>query len=173
MPPVEVRHPLAKLSGQGEGQRILQAGLAEAAVLQRKVDSYGDPRLYSLSQLAGHLAKSTQPLGPEQGFIGGGGGRPGDATASTNIFQLSVNKQGIIRGNYYDAVTDTTAPVTGSVDKQTQRAAWTVGDRPTPIYDAGIANLTKDETTMLVHYGGNRSQQFSLIRVEDSEKKEP
>jgi uncharacterized membrane protein YqiK len=41
----------AVLLGQGEGQRTLQAGLAEAAVLQRKVDSFGDPRLYSLTQL--------------------------------------------------------------------------------------------------------------------------
>ena len=76
----------AQLHGQGEGQRILQAGLAEAAVLQRKVDSYGDPRLYSLSNLAGHLAKSTQPLVPEQVFISGGaGGSLGDSTASTGV----------------------------------------------------------------------------------------
>jgi hypothetical protein len=75
----------AQLHGQGEGQRILQAGLAEAAVLQRKVDSYGDPRLYSLSNLAGHLAKSTQPLVPEQVFISGGGGSLGDTTASTGV----------------------------------------------------------------------------------------
>jgi uncharacterized membrane protein YqiK len=74
----------AQLNGQGEGQRILQAGLAEAAVLQRKVDSYGDPRLYSLAQLAGHLAKSTQPLVPEQVFISGGGGT-GDTQASSGV----------------------------------------------------------------------------------------
>src|SRR6185295_12733211 len=72
----------AMLAGQGEGQRILQSGLAEAAVLQRKVESYGDPRLYSLAQLAAHLAKSTQPLVPEQLFINGGGGTS-ESQAST------------------------------------------------------------------------------------------
>jgi uncharacterized membrane protein YqiK len=63
----------AVLLGQGEGQRTLQAGLAEAAVLQRKVDSFGDPRLYSLTQIGALLAKSSQPLVPQQLFVNGGG----------------------------------------------------------------------------------------------------
>jgi hypothetical protein len=93
----------------------------------------------------------------------------GDEKTSNHIFQLAINKEGVIRGNYYDAVQDTTSPVYGSVDSKTQRAAWTVGDRKLPIYEAGIANLTKDETTMLVHYSKDRSQQFSFIRIEAPE----
>jgi hypothetical protein len=53
------------------------------------------------------------------------------------------------------------------VDKTTQRAAWTVGDRKEPIYEVGFANLTKAETTMLVHFGTGRTQQWSLIRMEE------
>lgn len=90
-----------------------------------------------------------------------------DEKTSNHIFQLAVNKQGIIRGNYYDAVTDTTTEVSGSVSKQSQRAAWTVGDRKNPVYEAGIANLTEPETTMVVHYGTERTQQFTLIRLEE------
>ena len=93
----------------------------------------------------------------------------GEEKTSNHIFQLAVNKKGVIRGNYYDAVTDTTSQVYGSVDQKTQRAAWTVGDRKTPIYEAGIANLTKNDTTMLVHYGKDRSQQYTLIRIEEPE----
>jgi hypothetical protein len=95
---------------------------------------------------------------------------------STNIFQLAINKDGLIRGNYYNALTDTTEPVFGSVDKKTQRAAWTVGDRKTPIYEVGIANLTKDETTMLVHFSKDNRQQFMLIRMQqpaEGEQPEP
>ncbi len=88
---------------------------------------------------------------------------------STNIFQLGVSKDGLIRGNYYNALTDTTEPVYGSVDKQTQRAAWTVADRKSPVYEAGIANLTKDETTMLVHFSKENRQQFMLIRIKQPE----
>jgi hypothetical protein len=91
----------------------------------------------------------------------------GDEESSNHIFQLAVNKQGVIRGNYYDAVTDSTLPVYGSVAKTNQRAAWTVGDPKNPVYEAGIANLTQDETTMLVPYGKDRTQQFTLVRIED------
>ena len=90
-------------------------------------------------------------------------------TKSTNIFQLAINKDGVIRGNYYNALTDTTEPVYGSVDKKTQRAAWTVADRKNPVYEVGVANLTKDETTMLVHYFQSSAQQFTLIRIEQPE----
>ena len=88
---------------------------------------------------------------------------------STNIFQLAINKEGVISGEYYNALTDTTEPVYGSVDAKTQRAAWTVATRKFPVYEAGIANLTKDETTMLVHFGEGKSQQLTLVRVEKPE----
>jgi len=56
--------------------------------------------------------------------------------------------------------------VYGSVDKKTQRAAWTVGEKTEPIYEVGIANLTREGTTMLVHFGKDRTQQWNLIRLE-------
>jgi hypothetical protein len=92
---------------------------------------------------------------------------------STNIFQLAVSKDGLIRGNYYNALTDSTEAVYGSVDKKTQRAAWTVADRKSPVYEAGIANLTKDETTMLVHFSKDNRQQFMLIRIRQPEGDQP
>jgi hypothetical protein len=91
----------------------------------------------------------------------------GEQVNGNDLFQLAVNKAGTIRGNYYNALSDTTLPVYGSVDKKTQRAAWTVGDKKEPIYEAGFANLTKAETTMLVHFGKDRTQQWTLIRMEE------
>ena len=104
----------------------------------------------------------------------GGGVAAGGAPASNNSLVAYTPSRGVlsIRGNYYDAVTDTTSPVYGSADKATRRAAWTVGDRKTPTYEAGIANLTKEESTMMVHYGKDRSQQYTLIRIEEPEKQE-
>ena len=95
----------------------------------------------------------------------------GERTDSNDLFQLAVNKAGTIRGNYYNALGDTTLPVHGSVDKKTQRAAWAVGDRKEPIYETGFANLTQSETTMLVHFGKDRTQQWTLIRVDPPEEK--
>ena len=91
----------------------------------------------------------------------------GEETEANQIFQLAVNKDGVLRGNYYDALSDSTLPVLGSVDKKSQRAAWTVGDRKETVYETGIGNLTQGETTMLVHFGKDRTQQWTLIRLEE------
>jgi hypothetical protein len=95
----------------------------------------------------------------------------GEEEAADKIFQLAVNKNGVIRGNYYDAFTDTTLPVFGSVDKKTQRAAWSIGEKKDIVYEAGIANLTKDESPALVHFGKENTQQFILVRLEKPEDK--
>jgi hypothetical protein len=90
----------------------------------------------------------------------------GEQGNANDVFQLAVNKSGVIRGNFYNALLDTTLPVYGSVDKTTQRAAWSVGDRKEPIFEAGFANLGKPQTTMLVHFGTERTQQWTLVRID-------
>jgi hypothetical protein len=91
---------------------------------------------------------------------------PGDPQANPNeFFQLAVNPQGMIRGNYHNDEGDKTVPLTGAVDSKSLRAAWTVGDTKTPVFEAGIANLTNDQTTMLVHDDKGQSQQFTLVRM--------
>ncbi len=95
----------------------------------------------------------------------------GDEKDANNLFQFAINKDGVIRGNYYNALTDASTPVYGSVDKKTQRAAWIVGDRKEPVYETGIGNLTEPETSLLVHFGSNRTQQWTLVRMEPKEEK--
>ena len=90
----------------------------------------------------------------------------GDEKDANKIFQLAVNKDGVIRGTYYDALSDTESPVSGSVEKRTQRAAWIVGDHKDTVYETGIGNLTEPETTLLVHFGKDRTQQWTLVRLE-------
>jgi hypothetical protein len=85
---------------------------------------------------------------------------------SNNLFQLALNKDGIIRGNYYDGLMDTTTPVYGAVDKKTQRAAWTIGKKNDRVFETGVFNLTKPETPVLVHFGPDRTLQWLLVRVE-------
>ena len=95
-----------------------------------------------------------------------------EQSTSNDLFQLAVNKSGVLRGNYYNTLTDTTLPVYGSVDKKNQRAAWTVGDRKEPVFEAGMANLTTSETTMLAHFGKDRTEQWTLVRINPSETKQ-
>ena len=93
---------------------------------------------------------------------------PGDQKTSNNMFQLAVDKDGIIRGNYYDGVMDTTTPVFGSADKKTQRAAWTIGKTKDRVFEAGLWNLTQPEAPVLVHFGADKTQQWLLVRVEQA-----
>jgi uncharacterized protein (TIGR03000 family) len=95
----------------------------------------------------------------------------GDQSDTSAVFQLAVDKAGIIRGNYYNVLTNTTLPVRGAVDKATQRASWIVGDQKETVYDSGIANLTRDESPVLIHFGKERTQQWLLVRVKESDAK--
>lgn len=90
----------------------------------------------------------------------------GDATSSDDVFQLAVNHDGIIRGNYHQLSSDAMEAISGSVDRQTQRAAWTIGKDKMPVYDAGIANLTKDSTPILIHLEDGQTRQLTLVRLE-------
>jgi hypothetical protein len=86
-------------------------------------------------------------------------------TKSDVSIQLAVNKQGVIRGNYTDNTTNQNQVVQGSVDKQSQRVAFTVGDNQQNIVETGLYNLTKDEAPCLIHFGTDRTEQWLLVRL--------
>lgn len=88
-----------------------------------------------------------------------------DQTNSAVTIQLAVNRQGVIRGNYTDIATNETKLVRGSVDKKTQRVAFTVGDNTNNIVETGLYNLTKDEAPALIHFGQDRTEQWLLVRL--------
>jgi hypothetical protein len=94
----------------------------------------------------------------------------GEEETTSNVFQLAVNAAGIIRGNYYDAIADNNLPVYGSVDRTTQRAAWSVGEKKNVVFEAGLNNLTQGEAPVLVHFGKERSQQMYLVRLEEPQE---
>ena len=52
----------------------------------------------------------------------------------TMFLQLAVSKQGVINGTFQNTATNTVKAVEGMVDKQTQRAAWTVARRVATAY---------------------------------------
>lgn len=92
-----------------------------------------------------------------------------DQTNSNMVLQLAVDKQGTIRGNFTDTTSNNTLPVQGSVDKQSQRAAWTIGDKQDEVMETGLYNLTKDEVPALLHYGKDKTEQWTLVRVKQSD----
>jgi hypothetical protein len=82
------------------------------------------------------------------------------------FFQLSVNKEGLMSGAYANVLSGESEPIVGRVDRKTQRAAWHIGDRTDKVFEAGIANLTQDQASCLVHFGPDEMQQWLLVRLE-------
>jgi hypothetical protein len=129
-------------------------------------DEYSD----QATQIASHGLETKTPETEEWISLGVFAMVRGEEKDANDIFQLAINKDGLNRGNFYNALSDSTVPVYGSVDKKTQRAAWTVGERNDRVYETGIANLTEGETSMLVHFGKERTQQWALVRLEQPEE---
>ena len=94
--------------------------------------------------------------------------RPNDTKSDVSI-QLAVNKEGIIRGNSTDTATNQNQVIQGSVAKKTQRVAFTVGDNTTEVVETGLYNLTKDEAPCVIHFGSDRTEQWLLVRLKNSE----
>ena len=82
---------------------------------------------------------------------------------------MTVSKEGIIAGTVSNTETDKTQPIEGAVDLKTQRSAWVIEGKDSPIMETGIANLTKDEAPVLVHFADGETQQWLLVRLEEPE----
>ncbi|HEX4609384.1 MAG TPA: SPFH domain-containing protein [Urbifossiella sp.] len=109
------------LAGRGEGQKALQIGLSEAAVVMRKVAAYGDPRLYAAALLADRLANSTQPLVPQRMFVSGANGDTGTVAGGPLGLLLSLllgEKTGL--GSFADS--PEAAELKGECDKLAKEA---------------------------------------------------
>ncbi len=83
------------------------------------------------------------------------------------FMQLQISKDGTISGTYVNTAKDTSQTIQGSVDKESQRAAWTVGDNPNTVIETGLYNLTKDQAPALIHFGTEKTQEWLLARMED------
>ncbi|HZZ43914.1 MAG TPA: SPFH domain-containing protein [Tepidisphaeraceae bacterium] len=117
------------LAGRGESQRQMQIGLSEAAVLTRKIASFGDPRLYALSLAAEYLSKSTQPLVPEHVFMTGGstdGASASQGMLGTLLTMLVAEKSG-----FNPSSTPESAEVRDLIDRITRQAVTSMG-QPVP-----------------------------------------
>lgn len=85
----------------------------------------------------------------------------------TLYLQLAISKQGIIAGSLYNSATNATQQIEGMADKATQRCAWTVKDKPRPLMETGIANLTENTAPALIHFADDQTQQWLMVRLDD------
>jgi hypothetical protein len=85
----------------------------------------------------------------------------------SRIVQLAVDKQGIVSGTLVNTKTDQSLTVQGRVDKDTQRVALMLVERPEIVLETGLYNLTQAEAPALIHFGADKSEQALLVRLEE------
>lgn len=90
-----------------------------------------------------------------------------DNSSPKYYLQLAVSKDGYIAGTCYDSINDQTQPITGSVDKTSQRAAWKVADNADVVMETGIYNLTQDTAPALIHFGKDKTENRLLVRMKE------
>jgi hypothetical protein len=83
---------------------------------------------------------------------------------------LAQFKEGVIRGNLQDDLADKVMPVIGAVDKKTQRVAMKLVGNDSLVVETGLYNLTNDEVPVLVHFGPDRQEPRTLIRLRQPEE---
>jgi hypothetical protein len=81
------------------------------------------------------------------------------------FFQLSLSRDGRVSGGFESTLTGDRKPVAGQVDKQTQNVAWRVGENTETVFATSLANLTMDVSTVAVHFGKERVQEWLLVRM--------
>ena len=88
--------------------------------------------------------------------------------APTIFIQLAVSKEGVIAGTVHNTETEKTESIEGMVDQKTQRAAWGFADGKDThiVMETGIYNLTENEASVLVHFGPDKRQEGTLVRLE-------
>ncbi|MCR4413142.1 MAG: hypothetical protein NUV77_12040 [Thermoguttaceae bacterium] len=87
-------------------------------------------------------------------------------TSPDKLLQLAVNKAGVVRGNLQDTLSDTAVQLQGTVEKDTQRVAFSPASNPAVVIECGLWNLTQDSLPVLVHFDAKRTEQRTLVRME-------
>ncbi len=89
----------------------------------------------------------------------------GEEKKPTRLFQLAIDKRGIVRGNSASDPFEQLLVVQGAVDQKSQRTAWTVGNAENTVYETGLLNLTKEEAPGLMHTGKDRTDLVLFVRL--------
>lgn len=92
-----------------------------------------------------------------------------DQKSAEKVVQLAINRDAAIRGNLQDTLTDQVVPVVGAVDRETQRVALRLEGNDSLLVETGLYNLTNDEVPVLVHFGPDRREDRTFIRLSPPE----
>lgn len=95
---------------------------------------------------------------------------PHTAAQTNRFIQLAINRSGEIAGVLYNSATDAAQDLTGIVNNDTQKAYWSLANRPgAPVASTGVYNLTEDQTPINVHFIDGSDQTWTLVRLQQEQ----
>ena len=95
--------------------------------------------------------------------------KDGSVEDATLYLQLAISKEGIIAGTFQNTATNDSFEVEGTIDRESQRAAWGPVGKSWPIMETYIYNLTENEAGALLHFEDGQTQQWTLVRLDEPE----
>ena len=99
--------------------------------------------------------------------------KEGTVEDTTFFVQLAISKEGIIAGTLQNTATDKSVEVEGTIDRESQRAAWGVVGKDWPIMETGIYNLSENDIGALMHFDDGQTQQWTMVRLDEPKEGDP
>lgn len=90
---------------------------------------------------------------------------PPGHTDGVAVLQLAIAKDGTVAGTYQDVLTDKIHQLHGTLNKQTQKITWTLDTNKSVVYETGLHNLIGQETSLMVNFGDNKKQKWTMKRM--------
>jgi len=130
-------------------------------------NSYAEQNLEQATALAGKEQPSVEQFNPENWMpLGVYALTFTGQTEATSVMQVSISKEGLLTGSYYDMLSDGTHILQGAVDQKNQRAGWRVGSSNGTVFETTLGNLTQDQSPVLLHFPGGGTKKWSLVRLQ-------
>ncbi|NLE37004.1 MAG: hypothetical protein GX621_03170 [Pirellulaceae bacterium] len=93
----------------------------------------------------------------------------GSTQTPNRVFQFAIHKNGQVAGTCYDASSGKPIRITGSLDKQNHRVAWTLGENNETVMETSLGSFVENQSTVTVHQGGN-AETMTMVRLEGPAK---
>jgi hypothetical protein len=82
-----------------------------------------------------------------------------------HLVQLLVSKDGAVGGNFFHLLSASEQPLSGAVDRPSQRVAFSVKSNPQLVYETTLGNLTLPRSVVMVHFGNGNDQRWTFVRM--------
>jgi hypothetical protein len=83
----------------------------------------------------------------------------------TRMVQMDVSRDGKIRGNYFDVLSNQVTLLSGEVNKETQAVAWTLGTNSNAVFRTTLSALTQPGGTVQVQFPNGKSSSWLIGQV--------